>query len=143
MTTRNHNCFLLLILSESFHRRRLRSGHALAICVRPRIEIAPDGPFEFSAISALEIARLCVEGHLILSIGLSRWIESSTDDLLLQHLPVTCSIAVEAYALPEPFHRDPADRLLVSTARIHQCTLLTANERLLDYKHVETLDCRL
>jgi PIN domain nuclease of toxin-antitoxin system len=96
-----------------------------------------------SAISALEIARLCVEGHLILSIGLSRWIESSTDDLLLQHLPVTCSIAVEAYALPEPFHRDPADRLLVSTARIHQCTLLTANERLLDYKHVETLDCRL
>jgi hypothetical protein len=39
--------------------------------------------------------------------GLSRWIESSTDDLLLQQLPVTYSIAVETYALPEPFHCDP------------------------------------
>lgn len=96
-----------------------------------------------SAISAFEIARLCANGQVILSIGLVPWIESSTEDLLLQHLPVTYSIAVEAYALPEPFHRDPADRLLVSTARIHQCTLLTADERLLRYKHVEALDCRL
>jgi PIN domain nuclease of toxin-antitoxin system len=96
-----------------------------------------------SAISALEIARLCVDGHLILSIGLGPWIEYSTEDLLLQHLPVTYSIAVEAYALPEPFHRDPADRLLVATARMHRCTLLTADERLLRYKHVETFDCRL
>jgi PIN domain nuclease of toxin-antitoxin system len=96
-----------------------------------------------SAISALEIARLCVDGHVILSIGLNPWIESSTEDLLLQNLPVTYSIAVEAYALPEPFHRDPADRLLVSTARIHRCTLLTADERLLHYGHVDTLDCRI
>jgi PIN domain nuclease of toxin-antitoxin system len=96
-----------------------------------------------SAISALEIARLCADGHIILSIGLGPWIESSTEDLLLQHLPLTYSIAVEAYALPEPFHRDPADRLLVSTARLHRFTLLTADERLLHYKHVETLDCRL
>jgi PIN domain nuclease of toxin-antitoxin system len=96
-----------------------------------------------SAISALEIARLCVDGHVILSIGLGPWIESSTEDLLLQHLPVTYPIAVEAYSIPEPFHRDPGDRLLVSTARIHQCTLLTADERLLRYRHVETLDCRL
>jgi len=96
-----------------------------------------------SAISALEIARLCADGHLILSIGLGPWIESSTADLLLQHLPVTYSIAVEAYSLPEPFHRDPADRLLVSTARIHACTLLTADERLLRYEHLERLDCRL
>jgi PIN domain nuclease of toxin-antitoxin system len=96
-----------------------------------------------SAISALEIARLCADGHIILSIGLGPWIESSTEDLLLQHVPLTYSIAVEAYALPEPFHRDPADRLLVSTARLHRFTLLTADERLLHYKHVETLDCRL
>ncbi len=96
-----------------------------------------------SAISALEIARLSVAGQLVLSISLTRWIQSSTNDLLLQHLPVTCSIAVEAYSLPEPFHRDPADRLLVSTARLHQCTLLTADERILRYEHVETLDCRL
>jgi len=96
-----------------------------------------------SAISALEIARLCAGGQLILSIGLAPWIESSTADLLLQHLPVTYSIAVEAYALPEPFHGDPADPLLVSTARIHECTLLTADERLLRYERLETLDCRL
>jgi PIN domain nuclease of toxin-antitoxin system len=84
-----------------------------------------------SAISALEIARLCLDERMIFSVSSKRWIEDSTRDLFLQHVDIGYAIAVEAYSLPEPFHRDPVDRVLVATARSYQATLLTANERIL------------
>jgi PIN domain nuclease of toxin-antitoxin system len=95
-----------------------------------------------SAISALEIARLCLDERMIFSVSPKRWIEDSTRDLLLQHVDIGYAIAVEAYSLPDPFHRDPADRVLVATARSYQATLLTADERILAYRHVRTGDCR-
>jgi PIN domain nuclease of toxin-antitoxin system len=94
-----------------------------------------------SAISALEIARLCMDQSVILSISPITWIESSARDLQLQHLDIGYPVAIEAYALPDPFHRDPVDRILVSTARLFRATLLTADERILAYRHVRTVDC--
>jgi PIN domain nuclease of toxin-antitoxin system len=49
---------------------------------------------------------------------------------------------MEAYALPEPFHKDPADRVLVAAARCHELTLLTADERILTYRGVRSRDAR-
>ena len=95
-----------------------------------------------SAISALEIARLCLNERMVLSVSPKTWIEDSARDLRLQHVGVDFAIAVEAYALPDPFHRDPVDRVLVATARSYQATLLTADERILAYNHVKTGDCR-
>jgi PIN domain nuclease of toxin-antitoxin system len=95
-----------------------------------------------SAISALEIARLCLDQRVILSISPKRWIEDSARDLHLQQVDVDCAIALEAYSLPDPFHRDPVDRVLVATARTYQATLLTADERILGYRHARTADCR-
>jgi PIN domain nuclease of toxin-antitoxin system len=95
-----------------------------------------------SAISALEIARLCLDEKLILSISPQRWIEDSTRDLHLQKVDVDFAIALEAYSLPDPFHRDPADRVLVATARTYQAILLTADERILGYSHAQTGDSR-
>ena len=48
-------------------------------------------------------------------------------------------IIEEAYSLPEPFHADPMDRILVATARVHGLTLLTADKAILSYPHVRTL----
>jgi len=42
-------------------------------------------------------------------------------------------IAVESYALPDVFHRDPADRLIVATARVANATLMTRDRRILEY----------
>jgi len=95
-----------------------------------------------SATSVLEIARLSAGGQIILSISTQRWIDESTKDLMLGHLAVTTDVAIEAYSLPIPFHRDPADRLLVATARIHSLVLVTADERILGYHSVRTMDCR-
>jgi PIN domain nuclease of toxin-antitoxin system len=95
-----------------------------------------------SAISALEIARLCLDERLIFSVSPKTWIEDSARDLHLQHVDVGYAIALEAYTLPDPFHRDPVDRILVATARTYQATLLTADERILGYRHSRTTDCR-
>ena len=54
-------------------------------------------------------------------------------------LNLTPEIAVEATQLPQPFHRDPADQIIVATARIHQCHLMTANEKICNYSHVNLL----
>lgn len=54
-------------------------------------------------------------------------------------LPITPEIAVSAYSLPEPFHRDPADRILVATAIELACPLLTSDRSILRYSHVNTI----
>ena len=47
--------------------------------------------------------------------------------------------AIEAYALPEPFHQDPADRLLLAAARVHDLRIATADSRILQYGSVASL----
>lgn len=41
--------------------------------------------------------------------------------------------------LPGDFHRDPADRIIVATARLHDIVLITKDRRMLAYPHVKTL----
>ena len=93
-------------------------------------------------ISTLEIARLLAIGTLSLTIPLSTWIADSLRNLDATSLTVTHEIAAEAYTLPDAFHKDPADRILVATARIHQLILLTADERILEYPHVQAMDAQ-
>ena len=104
--------------------------------------LAPEQSNTVCTISTLEIARLLVVGTISLAMPLHDWIEQSLSDLAAKTLPLTHEIAAEAYALPSPFHKDPADRILVAAARIHQLTLLTADERILEYPHVQTIDAQ-
>lgn len=95
-----------------------------------------------SPVSTLELARLTALGRLDLRPDVERWVEASLDLLACATAEVTHAVARGAYALPGDFHRDPADRLLVATARVHGLTLVTADARILDYPHVQTLDAR-
>lgn len=93
-------------------------------------------------VSTLELARLASTGVITLTVALQDWVEQSLAALAAESLPVTHEIAIEAYALPGAFHKDPADRLLVAAARREGLTLVTADERILAYSAVETLDAR-
>jgi PIN domain nuclease of toxin-antitoxin system len=42
-------------------------------------------------------------------------------------------VAIEATSLPDAFHRDPADQLIVATARVTNAMLMTRDRRILDY----------
>ena len=93
-------------------------------------------------ISTLEIARLAAGGDIILKIPLTDWIERTLTDLRMESIPVSNEIAVEAYRLPEPFHKDPADRQIVACSRLHGLRLATADDRILQWKHVASIDAR-
>ena len=54
-------------------------------------------------------------------------------------LPITAEIMAEAYSLPPPIHRDPADRLLIATARLERLTLVTTDGKIQGYPHVATM----
>jgi PIN domain nuclease of toxin-antitoxin system len=95
-----------------------------------------------SPVSTLEIARLVAAGEIQLSIALTEWITRSMADLAAHTIAIGHDVALEAYALPGTFHRDPADRLLVATARRDGMTLVTADDRILSYPHVRTQDAR-
>lgn len=92
-----------------------------------------------SAISTFEIARLIGKGRLVLRQSFASWSARSLHDLVATTIDVTHEIAWEAYNLPGSFHKDPADRLLIATARLHDLTLLTADDLILRYRHVKTV----
>lgn len=102
----------------------------------------PAIPIAVCCVSTLEIARLVFSGDILFRIPLGDWVDQSLRHLRGDAYPVTHEIAQEAYRLPEPFHRDPADRQIVACARLHQLTLATADDRILKWKHVATIDAR-
>ena len=93
-----------------------------------------------SAISALELAQLVFGRRLILSESTEAWLADALLALKAQSISVTNKIAVEAYSLPEPFHRDPADRIIVATSREMGLSLLTADRTLLKFEHCASID---
>lgn len=51
-------------------------------------------------------------------------------------------VAVESVQQPGDFHQDPADQIIVATARVHNVPLMTADELILQYPHVQTISAR-
>jgi PIN domain nuclease of toxin-antitoxin system len=95
-----------------------------------------------SPVSTLEIARLIQLRQISLRGKLKNWIEAAARNLLAHTIEVSHAIAMKAYDLTEPFHKDPADRLLVASAGIHELTMITADEKILNYPHVRTHNAR-
>lgn len=102
----------------------------------------PDVALHASTISTLEIARLVATRAIELDGSLLAWVSDTLAALQCSSLEITHDIAAGAYSLPGEFHKDPADRILVSTARCLDLTLLTADEKILDYPHVKSRDVR-
>ena len=92
-----------------------------------------------SAISCWEIAKLVEYGRLELPCSLEEWFEEALSYPSICLLELTPEIAIESTQLPGEFHRDPADQMIVATARVYGCPLVTSDGRLLEYPHVETI----
>jgi PIN domain nuclease of toxin-antitoxin system len=102
----------------------------------------PTESLHVATISTLELARLLAFGRISISGSLHEWIAASLDALTCGTVELSHAIAVATYDLPDPLHRDPADRILIATARTLGLTLLTADQRILAYPHVDSLDAR-
>jgi PIN domain nuclease of toxin-antitoxin system len=92
-----------------------------------------------SAISCWEVAKLVEYNRLVLPCPLAEWMKQALLYPGIQLLELTPQIAIESTQLPGEFHKDPADQIIVASARIHKCPLLTGDTKILAYKHVNTL----
>ena len=107
---------------------------------RRLIDAADAGePAAVSSISVWEVVLLVARGRLELTVPVESWIESVEALPFLRIVPVDNRIAARAVSLPDFPHRDPADRMIVSTALGLGATLVTADARLRGYHPVKTV----
>ncbi len=92
-----------------------------------------------SIISCWEIAKLSELGKLHLALPIKDWLNQAIAYPGVQLLDLTLPIIIESTQLPDDFHRDPADQIIVATARIHNIPLLTVDRKILNYPHVQTI----
>lgn len=97
------------------------------------------GQIIVSAISAWEIAMLVEHEKLVLSMDVLSWLGNVGQIDTVRFMPVDVEIGVKSTALPGEFHKDPADRMIVATARKLNVPLVTRDEKIRAYKHVKTI----
>jgi PIN domain nuclease of toxin-antitoxin system len=100
------------------------------------------GGLRVAAITLWEVAMLASRGRLSLDLPLPRWIEAATSVSGLVIEPLEPRIAIESVQLPSQFHRDPADRMIVATARVTGAVLMTRDRRILNYAGLGHLEAR-
>lgn len=109
--------------------RALRGSPAL-----PAIEAAAHGgQVGVAAISVWEVGMLESKGRIVLPMDGMLWVEKALGAPGVHLIPLSPEIALQSTRLPGAFHGDPADRMLVATARCEGCVLVTRDQRILDY----------
>lgn len=92
---------------------------------------------------ALEVAQKMAVGKLVFGkTGARSWFGHAVRSFGLTQVPMSADMALAAYELPEPFHKDPADRLIVAIARLLEAPVVTIDRRILAYGrqgHVQVL----
>jgi PIN domain nuclease of toxin-antitoxin system len=101
-------------------------------------------PFGLSAISIWEICtKFCKKpDQLSLTIALDEWLKIALHPRFIRVIPVDAEIARLSNELPGTLHEDPADRMIVATARREGLRLVTSDGKILAYPHVQTFDTR-
>ncbi len=94
--------------------------------------------FGISVISGWEVAKLVEKNRLVLSIPVEEWLQSALAYPSVRLLDLTIPIIVQSTQLTG-FHNDPADQIIVATAKVYDFLLLTADSKILNYPEVKTL----
>ena len=103
---------------------------------------AENGRLMLSVISVWEIGMLECKGRIQLSAPCEQWVREALAMPGLSLAPLTPEIALASTRLPQPFHGDPCDRIIVATARALGARLVTRDAKILAYsrkRHVATL----
>lgn len=116
------------------------SPERLSTPARDRInKAAEELQIHISTISSWEITMLVKKGRLELTMDVEEWVAKSEALPFFRFVPMDNRIAILSNQLPEGFHDDPADRIITATTLILGATLITRDQKIRDYPHVETL----
>lgn len=98
-----------------------------------------EGQIMISSISSWELAMLVRKGRVALSMDVEEWLSVVSRIEAIRFVPVDNEIAVKSTELPGEFHKDPADRIIVATARKFAAPVVSADEKIHSYPHVRTI----
>jgi PIN domain nuclease of toxin-antitoxin system len=122
----------------------INEGPKLGKGAKEAIRVAgDDGRILVSAITPWEVSLLVSKGRLALQADVMDWVRDALRIPGLTLAPLEPEIAVASTRLPFEMHPDPADRILVATARHLGATLVTADKALLELArngHFKALD---
>jgi PIN domain nuclease of toxin-antitoxin system len=92
-----------------------------------------------ASISIWEFAMMVARGRIEIKMTSEQWLDYAIRKTGLRVLELTPKVAVESCELPGDFHGDPADRIIVATARVNRATLVTKDQKILKYPHVKSI----
>ncbi len=102
-------------------------------------KVSRANPALVSDISLWEVSTLVSGGRLRTKVPLREWLELAAAEPLVRRCGISPAVAAELAELPPALHRDPADRILIATARVFDATLVTQDQRIVASKLVRTL----
>jgi PIN domain nuclease of toxin-antitoxin system len=88
-------------------------------------QLARQGNAYLSTMSLWEAQMLHHKGRLTLGRPFSIWLEQAASPEIVQVVPLDVTVVIAVDQLPPEFHGDPADRLIVATAAVHDLALVT------------------
>jgi PIN domain nuclease of toxin-antitoxin system len=91
------------------------------------------GMLRIAAISLWEVAMLASRKRIVLGKSIALWLAEALAEPGPGVEPLTPPVAIESCTLPEGFHSDPADRMIVATARVTSAALMTRDRQILAY----------
>ena len=124
------------ILPDTHYWIWLQSGEAARFtpAILKAIEHASsNGNLLLSVISVWEIGMLESKRRIQLHMPCEQWVAEALATPGLVVAPLTPEIALDSTRLPGAFHGDPADRIIVATARRHKARLLTKDRTIRAY----------
>jgi PIN domain nuclease of toxin-antitoxin system len=103
---------------------------------RALIDSSQESGIGVSAISCWEIAKLVERNRLSLPCPVFNWLLQALNYPGVQLIELSPRVCTESTTLPGEFHQDPADQIIVATARILDAEVLTMDKKILSYPHV-------
>jgi PIN domain nuclease of toxin-antitoxin system len=101
-------------------------------------------PVYLGLFTAWERAMLSAKHKLTSPLTPKAWFDRLASRPEIEVVPISSDILIDSCLLPGEIHRDPADRILVATARALDLTIVTRDRDILAYSargHVRTLEC--
>lgn len=118
----------------------LSNPEELSIKARQAIENAVyNNELYVSSITAWEIAMLVKRGRLELTMDVKDWIAIAESLPYLHFVPVNNRIALKSVNLPDFAYPDPADRIIIATSILLKASVITRDNRILSYQHVNSI----
>ncbi len=99
---------------------------------------AQEGKVYIAAISVWELSMLVAKNRITITKPLNQWVKEVLAQPGMNLYSLTPEIAIESSFLPGSFHGDPADRIIVATARIGDLTLLTRDSKIINCRAIAT-----